>query len=118
MGDTGLVRRLERVGDLLRHGHGLVERDRAARDARREVLAVHQLHHQRELAAPFFESMDDGDVGMIERGQRSGFALEPFQALGVLSEHIRQDLDRDLTAEPGVARAIELVPSRLRRRDR
>ena len=47
MNDPLLVRRFERLGDLLRDRQRLVERDRAARDPLREVLALDELHHER-----------------------------------------------------------------------
>ena len=52
MDDALFVRGLERLGDLLRERQGLVERDRPARDALRQVLAFDQLHHQRRGAPP------------------------------------------------------------------
>ena len=45
--DPLLVRGFERLGDLPRDGQGLIERDRAAGDALRQVLALDQLHDQR-----------------------------------------------------------------------
>ena len=47
MDDPLLVRRFERLGDLLRDRQRLVERDRAARDALRQVVALDQFHHER-----------------------------------------------------------------------
>ena len=64
--DPLLVRRFERVGDLLRDGQRLVERDRAARDALRQVVALDQFHHDRTHTAAFFEAVDVRDVRVIE----------------------------------------------------
>ena len=47
MNDPLLVRGFERVRDLLRDRQGFVDRDRAARDPLREVLALDELHHER-----------------------------------------------------------------------
>ena len=47
MNDALLVRRVERVGDLLRDGPGLAERNRPARDAIRERRSLDQLDHER-----------------------------------------------------------------------
>ena len=49
---------------------------------------------------------------MVEAGDRAGFALEPA-ALLVIDPVGSQDLDRDLAAEPGVARAIDLAHAAL-----
>ena len=60
-----------------------------------------------------FEAVDCGDVGMIQRGEHLGFALEPCQAVGVVRERLRQDLDRDVTIQLGVACAVDLTHSTL-----
>jgi hypothetical protein len=36
----------ERVSNLARDGQGVGERDRAARDMRRQIVALDELHHQ------------------------------------------------------------------------
>ena len=53
--DALLVRGLERLGDLPRDRQRLGERHRAARDVRREVLALDELHHERANAVRFLE---------------------------------------------------------------
>ena len=47
MDDPLLVRRRQRLGDLLRDWQRLVERNRSARDAVSEVFALDELHHER-----------------------------------------------------------------------
>ena len=47
MDDPLLVRRFERLGDLPRDRQRLVDRDRAARDPLREILALDEFHHER-----------------------------------------------------------------------
>jgi hypothetical protein len=54
------------------------------------------------------EAVQRGDVGMVERGERAGFALEPSDALLVARHLLGQDLDRHLAPEPGVAGAVHL----------
>ena len=81
--DALLVRGFERLGDLLRDGQRLVERDRAARDALRRVVALDEFHHERGHAAAFFEAVDGGDVRMIQRGEDFRFALEPREPIGI-----------------------------------
>ena len=71
MDDALLVRRFERLGDLLRDRHRLVERNRAARDPLRQILALDQFHDERAARLPaFFESVDVRDVadGSAMRG--------------------------------------------------
>ena len=46
---------------------------------------------------------------MIERCEQSGFAFEARHAIGVRGERRRQDLQRDVALQLGVARAIHLA---------
>ena len=64
-----------------------------------------QLDHE----GPFFEPVDRGDVRMVERGQRLGFALEAQQAIGIARERLRQSLQCDVTIELRIAGAIALA---------
>ena len=63
MNDPLFVRRLERFGDLLRDGQSLGDRDRAARNALREVLALDELHDEGTHAAGFLDAVDGGNLG-------------------------------------------------------
>ena len=51
MDDALLVRRFERVRDLLRDRQRVGGRDRSARDEGAEVLALDQFHDERVFAA-------------------------------------------------------------------
>ena len=86
-----------------------VERHRPVGDALREVLALDQLHHDRADAVAVLQAVDRRDVGMVQRRQHLGFALEARQALGIGGERRRQDLDRHLALEPRVGGAIDLA---------
>jgi hypothetical protein len=108
MNDPLLVRGFERVGDLTRDGQCLIERNRAARDALRQVLAFDEFHDQRTDAIRFFQSVDMRDVRMIERCERLGFACESGESVGVIGERIREDLQRDVAIEFRVTRPIHL----------
>ena len=57
----------------------------------------------------FFEAVDRGDVGMIQRRERLRFAREPREPIGIVRERVRQDLDRDVAIQLRVARAIHLA---------
>ena len=109
MDDPLLVRRFERLGDLLRDGQRFVERDRAARDPLRQIVALDQFHHEGGHAPAFFEAVDGGDVRMIQRGQRLRFARESRQAIRIVRERLGQDLDRDVAIQLRIARAIDLA---------
>ncbi len=108
------VRGLEGLGHLRGDLDRALERDRAALDALREVLALDQLHHQeaqrsvplsRTRRRGLVELVDRGDVRMIQRRQHAGFALEALQTFAVGSELVGQQLDRDVAAETGVTGA-------------
>ena len=87
----------------------LVDRNRPARDALRQVLALDQLHHQRAHATALLEAVNVRDVRMVERGERLRFAREPRQPIRIAGERIGQDLQRDVAIELRVARAIDLA---------
>ena len=116
MDDALLVRRFERLGDLLRDRQRFVERDRAARDPLRQILALDEFHHERVHAAGLLEPVDRRDVGMIQRRERLRLALETAPGdPGQRRTHRGRILMRDLAAESGVGGPIHLRPSRLRR---
>ena len=109
MDDALLVRGFERVRDLFRNGQRLVKRNRAARDALREIVALNEFHDERGNARTFFKPVDGGDMRMIERGEHFRFALKTREPIGISRERGRQDLNRDLTFQPGVRRPIHLA---------
>jgi hypothetical protein len=62
-------------------------------------------------ARDFLEAVNRGDVGMIERGQDFGLALQASDAIGILREGGGQDLDRDVALQARVAGTIDLAHS-------
>ena len=107
------MRRFERVRDLFRDRERVVDRDRSAGDALRQVLALDQFHHQRSyvvsaLSRTLFEPVDGGDVRMIQRGKRLRFTRESRQAVRIVRKRLRQDLDRHVAIQPGIARPVDL----------
>ena len=110
MDDALLVRRLERLGDLVGDWQRLVERNRATRDALRQIVALDQFHHERAVTPPaLLQAVDCSDVRMVQRGEDFRFALEARKPLGVTSDRRRQDLDRDLALQLRVGRPIHLA---------
>ena len=109
MDDPLLVRRFERLGDLLRDGQRLAERDRARAMRCDKVLALDEFHHDRTHAATFFEAVDVRDVRVIECRERLRFACEPREPVGVAGERIGQDFHRDIAIELRIARAEYLA---------
>ena len=93
-----LVSGFKRLGNLLRDRQHLVERERAFRDALREILTFDEFHHDGMQAGRPLDRVNGGDVWMIQGRERFGLALKSGQALGVRRERVRQDLDRDLVS--------------------
>ena len=58
-------------------------------------------------AVGFVDRVNDGDVGMLERGGRLRFLHEALPAFGVVDEIVGQDLERDLAIEAQVHRAVD-----------
>ncbi len=108
MNDALLVCGFERLGNLPGDRERLIDGRRALRDAIRQRLALDQLHDQGANAIGRLESVNGGDVRMVQRGKCPGFALESREPLRVLREGVGQHLDGDLPAEGGVGRAPDL----------
>ena len=109
MDDALLMGCLESFGDLARDNERFI--DVQARYAFRERRPFDQFHHQRahrRLSCAcwrgILNAVDMRDVGMVQRRQRLCFAMKSRQALGVGGDCIRQNLNRDLSTQSGVAR--------------
>ena len=107
MHDAAGVRSLERVGDFQAEIEHALERQRARRDLVLQRLAVEQLHHDEVLAVVLADVVDRADVRMVQRRGDARLAPEAFERLGVRGQIARQELQRDLTAEPDVFRAVD-----------
>src|SRR5262245_3474198 len=103
------MRGFERVRDLSRNGQRLIKRNRAALDALREIVALDKFHDQRGGARTVFKPVDGGDVRMIKRREHFRLALKAREPVGISRKRGWQDLDRDLTFQPGVRRPIHLT---------
>ena len=104
MDDPLLVRGFERLGDLPGDRKSLFERKRAARDALRQRRPLDQLEYEGLHALGLLQTVDPTDVGVVERRQRLGLALESRQASGIRGERRGQHLDRDLPFETSIFR--------------
>src|SRR5207237_9627763 len=106
--DRLLVRGLERLRDLSRDRQRLVDRDRAARNPIRERLALDQFEYERMSLTAVFETVDRGNVRMVERGEHLRLALEACEAIGIERERVGDDLQRDVATKLHVACAVDL----------
>jgi hypothetical protein len=108
MDDPLFMRGFERFGDLFRDGERLVYRDRTARDALRQIVALNELHHEGVNVTSLFESVNDCDVGVVQRGQGLGLTLEASEAIDIMREGCGQDFYRDVAVQFRIARAKDL----------
>jgi hypothetical protein len=74
----------------------------------RQRLALNQLHCKRAHAVRFFKSVNRRNVGMVERSKDLCFALEARHAVRIAGKNFRQDFQRYVAAERGVAGSIDL----------
>ena len=109
MDDPLLVRRFERLHDLLRDGQRFVDRHGAASNPLGEILAFDQFHHEGLDAVCLLQPIEGRNVRMIQGGQCPGFARESGHAFGVGRECLRQNFDRHRALEPRIAGAIHLT---------
>ena len=108
MDDTGFVCGLKRLGDLLGYRESFIERDRPLSNAVCQGWAFDQFEDQRLLPLGFLQPVDVPDVGMVQRGQDFGFALEPGESIRIFREGLAQNLQRHIPVELGVPGSIEL----------
>ncbi len=77
----------------------------------RQLLTFDQLHDEGTHGAGFLEAVNVCDVRMVEGSERLGFARETCEPFDVACEEIRQDFDRDVAIEPGIARPVHFAHS-------
>ena len=109
MNDPLLVRGFERLGDLLGDWQRLVERNRAARNALRQILALDEFHDERRDVGGLLETVDRRDVRMVEGREHFGFALKAREAIRIAGDRRGQHFDRHRPLQIAVGRAIDLA---------
>jgi hypothetical protein len=109
MNNAVSMRRVERVGDLGPDSKHLVDRQRAAQQAVRQRLTRKMFHHEEVDAVLRADVVERADVRVGEARDRAGFVAEAFLTIGIGGEVGRQNLDRDRTIQPGVARFVDLA---------
>jgi hypothetical protein len=107
--DARLMRGFERVGHLAREDDHLGRADRPVPEARGEILAFYQFHHDGAASGLLLHPKNLRDVRVVEGGERAGLALESREALGVGGQRFGQHLDGDVAGEAGISRPIHLA---------
>ncbi len=111
MDDPLVVCRRKAAGHLNGTFRRLADRERAARQAFTQRLAIEQFHGRIDQPVVSAEIEDRQDVRMRKRGDRFRFALEPRQPVGVLRKRRRKYLDGYVTIEAGVPGFIDFAHS-------
>ena len=108
MDDARVVRFLEGLGDLLGDLQRLVDGNRPFVEALLEVLTLDELENEKRLAVCLLETVDRGDLRVVERREKMSLALEALKASSVFRNLSRQDLDRHVPPELRVGGAVDL----------
>ena len=96
MDDAFLVRRIERVRDLLGDGQRLLDREWSFGDPLGKSVALDELEHEAADVTALFDAVNCRDVRMIQRREYPRFAIETGEPIGIAAEYGREDLDRDV----------------------
>jgi hypothetical protein len=118
MNDPRTVRAIERIRDLATEPEHVGRGQRAAGQPLGQRFALDQLHDQIVDVPITADVVEGADVGVVEARRHARLALETRTHIGLLGELGGQDLDRHVTAEPGVPRPVDLAhPPRAERGD-
>ena len=107
MNDTLLVRRVERIGDLDGNVNHFEGAQPSAGHAHFQRLTTEQFHGNEGAAFEFIDLIDGADMRVIERRRRLGFALELAERGGICGKRVRNELQRNRTAEPSVLGLVD-----------
>ena len=81
-----LVRGFQRFSNLLRDGQRLIHRNGTLSDAVGERRPFDQFHHQRNRARALFETVNLGDVRMVQGGEDFSLSLKPRESFRVAGD--------------------------------
>ena len=97
MNDAALVRCRKAINDLCRDLQSFVERDGTALQPLGQRLALDEFQYKEEGSLGLFQIVDRSNIGMIQRGENFGFALEAADAVRIEGSFAWQDLDGNIT---------------------
>ena len=109
MDDPLLVGGLESLADLTRDRQCFIQWNQTTGDPIRQRVALDQFEDERVSLTAVLEPINRPNVRVVERGQHLRLALETGDAIRITCEGFRQDLQRDLAIQLGIARAIHLA---------
>ncbi len=111
MNDALGVRRLECFGCLARDRQRVVQRQLPLMNAIGERCSVDEFEDQRDDVFAFFERVDGGDVGMVQRRKDLRLAFEASDPGGVGRHRRRKHFDGDVSTELDIARSVHFTHS-------
>ena len=97
------------VCDLRRHTQRLRDWQRSLLKPRGKRLAGKEFHHQVGGAVSSADVVKCADVGVIQAGDRLGFALKPGATVSIRADVRWEHLDRDAAVEARVAGFVDLA---------
>src|SRR5262245_62941434 len=103
--------RLECLGNLKRDSKRFTDWYPSLVDPVGQCLTVNIFQNQGETTSSFLDAINCRNVRMIERRQQLRLASKPSHPVAVFSQGFRKDLDRDVSAELHVPRAIDFSHS-------
>ncbi len=107
--DSLVVSRGKTRRDLSADLRDLAGREGSRLESLAQRLTLQELHHGEGRALVEAEIMDGEDVRMGECGHRLRFAPEPIDPVGILGEGGCDDLQSDVSLQPGVAGSVDLA---------
>ncbi len=109
MDHAACVREFQRFDNLPGGRERIGNGQRTARQSRREILTIDQLHDERRRLGGLLEAIHVRDVGVVEPGERACLALETRDAIRIRGDRLRKDLQRDVAAQSCVAGTVDLT---------
>ena len=73
-----------------------------------ERVALDQLENEALHPLADLETMNRRDVGMVQRGEQVGFALQPRRPFRITDQGLREDLDGDIPFELRIGGPVDL----------
>ena len=100
-------------GDLLRASKQLPTGQRAEGESLPQRLPLEQFGDDVELAAGISDVEHGDDIRMVERAGGAGLLLEAAEQIAISRETFVENLDGDVTAQPGVLGSIDYAHAAL-----
>src|SRR5579864_9851192 len=99
MDEPGLMCLGQRIRNLGCDLDGFAIRQRSRREQGSQRLATNHLHCDIVRAVEVSKLVNGDDIGMIQRGGRLGFALEPAESLRVVCYVVGQEFESNKATE-------------------